>query len=105
MHTKKGTIWSQTSPQSMVCQTRQVHPAQGFKKGNADSTLYIKIEQDNMIIIEVHVNDIIFGSDDEILSQNILEVMQKEFEMSMLGDLGFLLGLQISQKENGIFIS
>ena len=58
-----------------------------------------------MVIIEVYVDDIIFGSDDERLSQNFSEVMQKEFEMSMLGELGFFLGLQISQKENGIFIS
>ena len=42
---------------------------QGFKKGNVDNTLYIKIEKDNMIIIEVYVDDIIFGSDDEQLSQ------------------------------------
>ncbi len=58
-----------------------------------------------MIIIKVYVDDIIFGSDDEQLSQEFSEVMQREFEMSMIGELGFFLGLQISQKENGIFIS
>ena len=52
-----------------------------------------------MIIIEVYVDDIIFGSDNERLSRNFSEVMQKEFEMSMLGELGFFLGLQIYQKK------
>ncbi len=39
------------------------------------------------------------------MSRGASKVMQKEFEMSMLGELGFFLGLQISQKESGIFIS
>ena len=58
-----------------------------------------------MIIIEVYVDDIIFGSDNERLSRNFSNVMQKEFEMSMLGESGFFLGLQISHKENGILFS
>ena len=58
-----------------------------------------------MIIIEVYVDDIIFGSDDDRLSQQFSKDMQKEFEMSLLGELRFFLGLQISQQENGIFIS
>ena len=48
---------------------------QGFKKGNADNTLCIKIEQDNMIIIEVYVDDIILGSDDEEMSQKFSKDM------------------------------
>jgi hypothetical protein len=41
---------------------------QGFRRGNADSNLYIKVDQVNMIIIEMYVDDIIFGSDDDRLS-------------------------------------
>ena len=78
---------------------------QGFKKGSADSNLYIKIENEHMIIIEVYVDDIIFGSDDDRLSRQFSKDMQKEFEMSLLSKLRFFLGLQISQQENGIFIS
>ena len=58
-----------------------------------------------MIIIEVYVDDIIFGSDDDGLSQKFAKDMQSEFEMSLLGELNFFLGLQISQLEDGIFIS
>ena len=58
-----------------------------------------------MIISEVYVDNIIFGSDDDRLSQQFSKIMQKEFEMSLLGELRFFLGLQISQQENGIFIS
>jgi len=65
----------------------------------------MKIKHENMIIIEVYVDDIIFGSDDDSLSQRFSKNMQKEFEMSLLDELRFFLGHQISQQENGIFIS
>ena len=66
---------------------------QGFKRGNVDSNLYIKMDKNNMIIIEVYVDDIIFGCDDDRLSQQYAKDMQREFEMSLLGELNFFLGL------------
>ena len=48
-----------------------------------------------MIIVEVYVDDIIFGSDDEKMSNDFARRMQQEFEMSILGELNFFLGLQI----------
>jgi hypothetical protein len=78
---------------------------QGFRRGNADSNLYIKVDQGSMIIIEVYVDDIIFGSDDDRLSQKFSKDMHNEFEMSLLGELNFFLGLHISQLDEGIFIS
>ena len=57
----------------------------------------------------VYVDNIIFGSDLQILSVNFSLEMKKEFEMSMLGELAillaFLLGLQVSQSERGNFTS
>eukprot|EP00253_Pinus_taeda_P025598 PITA_25598 len=50
-------------------------------------------------------DDIIFGSNEEEMSQSFALVMQKEFEMSLLGELTYFLGLQIQQKEGGIFLS
>jgi hypothetical protein len=51
------------------------------------------------------VDDIIFGSDDDRLSKKFSKDMQNEFEMSLLGELTFFLGLYISQLDEGIFIS
>jgi hypothetical protein len=78
---------------------------QGFKKGNADNNLYIKVTQDIILLIEVYVDDIIFGSDDDRLSQKFAKDIHNEFEMSLLGELSFFLGLQICQRNQGIFIS
>ena len=57
-----------------------------------------------MIIVEVYVDDIIFGSDNEKMSKEFAKLMQQEFEMSMLGELNFFLGLQIIQSKDGIFL-
>ena len=55
-----------------------------------------------MIIIEVYVADIIFGSDDDMTSQKFSKDMQSEFEMSLLGELTFFLGLHIFYLDDGI---
>jgi len=78
---------------------------QGFIKGSTDSILYIKIDNDKLLILFVYVDDIIFGSNEEDMSQNFSLVMQKEFEMSMLGELTYFLGLQFQQNKDGIFLS
>ena len=62
------------------------------------------MDQDSMIIIKVYVDDIIFESDDDRMSQKFAKDMKNEFEMSLLGELTFFLGLQISQLEKCIFI-
>lgn len=66
--------------------------------------LYVQIDKDNLTIVEVYVDDIIFGSNDYQLSKNFATKMKSEFEMSLLGELTYFLGLQISQQEKGIFI-
>ena len=77
----------------------------GFIKGSTDSNLYIKIDNDKLLILVVYVDDIIFGSNEEDMSQNFSLVMQKEFETSMLGELTYFLGLQIQQNKDDIFLS
>jgi hypothetical protein len=71
--------------------------------GIPDSNLCIKVEQGGMIIIEVYVDDIIFGSDDDILSQTFSKYMNNEFERSLLGEITLFLGLQIYYLDEGIF--
>ena len=63
------------------------------------------MDKESMIIIEVYVDDIILRSDNEILRRQFAKYMQSEFEMSLLGELNFFLGLHISQLNDEIFIS
>jgi hypothetical protein len=76
-----------------------------FRKGSAGNNLYIKVSQGNILLIEVYVDDIMFGSDDDRLSQKFAKDRQNEFEMSLLREISFFLGLQIRQSNQGIFIS
>jgi hypothetical protein len=54
------------------------------------------VDRDNIFIIELYVDDIIFGSDDDNMSKKFSKDMHNEFEMSLLGGLTLFLGLQIS---------
>lgn len=58
-----------------------------------------------MIVAQVYVDDIIFGSTKDELAHSFSKLMQEEFEMSMIGELTHFIGLQIRQQELGIFLS
>ena len=77
----------------------------GFKKGSVDSNLYIKHEGDDLLIVLVYVDDIIFGCTNNSSVKWFANSMQSVFEMSMIGELSYFLGLQISQKPEGLFLS
>jgi hypothetical protein len=68
-----------------------------FRKGSAYNNLYIKVTQDSILLIEFYVDEIIFGSNDERLSQKFAKDMQNEFEISLLREQSFFLGLYIRQ--------
>jgi hypothetical protein len=78
---------------------------QGFRKGNENNNPYIKVDQDNILIMEFYVDGIIFISDDDTMSRKFSKDMQNEFEMSLPDEFTFLLGLQICQHDKCIFIS
>jgi hypothetical protein len=74
-------------------------------KGSTDNNLYIKVTQGSILLIEIYVDDIVFGSTNDRFSHKFAKDMQNEFEMSLLGELSFFPGLQICQRNQGIFIS
>ena len=77
----------------------------GLKQGRTDTTLFRKTYNSDLLIVQVYVDDIIFSATKVKMCQEFSNLMQSEFEMSMMGELGFFLGLQIKQHPNGIFIS
>ncbi|KAJ9561586.1 hypothetical protein OSB04_006746 [Centaurea solstitialis] len=79
--------------------------SKGFKKGSVDSTLFIMKEGDHIVVIQVYVDDIIFGSTSKDLCKKFETIMTQEFKMSMMGGINFFLGLQVKQFTDGIFIN
>ncbi|GKB06731.1 putative ribonuclease H-like domain-containing protein [Tanacetum coccineum] len=77
----------------------------GFQRGQIDKTLFIKIVKSDILLVQVYVDDIIFGSTRKELCTEFEKIMHKRFQMSSMGELTFFLGLQVTQKNDGIFIS
>ncbi|GJZ61409.1 retrovirus-related pol polyprotein from transposon TNT 1-94 [Tanacetum coccineum] len=76
-----------------------------YKMGMVDNTLFTKKKSSNLIIVQIYVDDIIFGSTCQDMCDKFAKIMHDEFEMSMMGELNFFLGLQIKQMEDGIFFN
>jgi hypothetical protein len=102
---KKALYGLKQAPRAWYSRLDKYLHQQGFSKGSADSNLYTKTENDKLLIVVVYVDDIIFGSNEESMSQKFASDMQQEFEMSLLGELTFFLGLQVQQATDGIFLS
>jgi hypothetical protein len=58
----------------------------------------------DVLIVQVYVDDIVFGGSSNSLIARFAEDMSREFEMSMMGELQFFLGLQIKQSKEGSFV-
>nr|GEZ59121.1 hypothetical protein [Tanacetum cinerariifolium] len=77
----------------------------GFQRGTIDQTLFIRRQRGDFILVQVYVDDIIFGSSNPQLCREFEALMHAKFQMSAMGELNFFLGLQVLQKEDGIFLS
>ncbi|GJV66996.1 retrovirus-related pol polyprotein from transposon TNT 1-94 [Tanacetum coccineum] len=77
----------------------------GFTKGIIDPTLFTRRHGEDILLVQVYVDDIIFGSTNPDFSKCFANLMKNNFEMSMMGELKFFLGLQVHQSPRGIFIS
>jgi hypothetical protein len=75
-----------------------------FKIGKVDTTLFTKRIGKDLFVCQIYVDDIIFGSTNESFCEEFGKIMSKEFEMSMIGELSFFLGLQIKLLKDVIFI-
>nr|GEW23363.1 retrotransposon protein, putative, unclassified [Tanacetum cinerariifolium] len=77
----------------------------GFTKGIVDPTLFTRCHGGDILRVQVYVDDIIFGSTNPDFLKCFANLMKNNFEMSMMGELKFFLGLQVYQSPCGIFIS
>ncbi|KAI3746135.1 hypothetical protein L6452_08557 [Arctium lappa] len=77
----------------------------GFERGIIDKTLFIKRSKKDILLVQIYMDDIIFGSTKDQMCRDFEKLMHKSFKMSSMGELTFFLGLQVKQKKDGIFIS
>nr|GEY34073.1 putative ribonuclease H-like domain-containing protein [Tanacetum cinerariifolium] len=77
----------------------------GFQRGTIDQTLFIRRHRGDFILVQVYVDDIMFGSSNPQLCREFEAPMHEKFQMSAMGELNIFLGLKVLQKEDGIFLS
>ncbi|KAJ9553109.1 hypothetical protein OSB04_017154 [Centaurea solstitialis] len=77
----------------------------GYSKGKIDNTLFVKREGEHIMLVQIYVDDIIFGSTCPNFCDTFSKLMMTRYEMSMMGELNFFLGLQVKQLSAGIFIN
>ena len=69
-----------------------------------DTTLFTKDIGKDLFVCQIYVDDIIYGSTNPSFCEEFGEMMSREFDMSMIGELSFFLGLQIKQLKEGTFV-
>ena len=92
------------APRAWYERLRDFLISKGFKIGKVDTTLFTKDIGKDLFVCQIYVDDIIFGSTNPSFCEEFGEMMSREFEMSMIGELSFFLGLQIKQLKEGTFV-
>nr|GEZ61477.1 hypothetical protein [Tanacetum cinerariifolium] len=77
----------------------------GFQRSTFDQTLFNRKHRGDFLLVQVYVDDIIFGSSNPQLCREFEALMHEKFQMSAMGELTFFLGLQVLQKKDGNFLS
>ncbi|GKE41510.1 retrovirus-related pol polyprotein from transposon TNT 1-94, partial [Tanacetum coccineum] len=104
-HLKKALYGLNQAPRTWYDELSNFLLSKGFSKGSIDPTLFITKHGEDILLVQIYVDDIIFGSTNTKLSKRFEKLMHNKFEMSMMGELKFFLGIQIHQSPRGIFIN
>jgi hypothetical protein len=101
---KKTLYGLKQEPRAWYERLRDFLLSKGFKMGKVDTTLFTKKIGQDLFVLQIYVDDIIFGSTNQDYCEEFGKMMANKFEISMIGELSYFLGLQIKQLKNGIFV-
>jgi hypothetical protein len=69
-----------------------------------DKALFTLKHDNDFLPVQIYVDNIIFCGSSHVLVSNFQEMIEKKFQMSMIGELTFFLGIQVKQIKQGIFV-
>jgi spore maturation protein CgeB len=98
-------LYGLQAPRAWYERLRDFLLSKGFKIGKVDTILFTKKIGIDMFVLQIYVDDIIFGSTNQDFCEEFRKIMANEFEMSMIRELGYFLGLQIKKMKNDTFVS
>ncbi|GJZ77319.1 retrovirus-related pol polyprotein from transposon TNT 1-94 [Tanacetum coccineum] len=102
---KKALYGLKEAPKAWYDELSNFLMSKGFTKGTIDPTLFMIRYGKDILLVQIYVDDIIFGSTNPKFSKRFEKLMHSIFEMSLMGKMKFFLGLQIHQSPRGIFIN
>jgi hypothetical protein len=76
----------------------------GYEMGSVDKTLFTLKHDTDFLLVQIYVDDIIFGDSSHTLVSRFQETMENEFQIFMMGDLTFFLGIQVKQMKQDNFV-
>jgi hypothetical protein len=76
----------------------------GYVMGSVDEPLFTLNHDTDFLLVQIYVDDIIFGGSSHTLVSRFQEIMKSEFQMSMMGELTFFLSIQVKQTKQGTFV-
>ena len=65
----------------------------GFKRGSVDTTLFIRNDKNSFVVAQIYVDNIVFGATNDSFTHSFTDEMKAMFEMNMVGELTYFLGL------------
>jgi hypothetical protein len=83
------------APRDRYGRLRRFQFERGFEMGKVDQTFFLLKQGKDILIVQVYMDDIVFGDSSNSLVARFAEDISSEFEMSMMGELQFFLSLQI----------
>nr|GEW68938.1 retrovirus-related Pol polyprotein from transposon TNT 1-94 [Tanacetum cinerariifolium] len=104
-HLKKALYGLKQAPRAWYDELFNFLVSKWFSKCSIDPTLFITKHMRDILLVQIYVDDIIFGFTNPKLSKQFESLMHNKFEMSMIGELKFFLGIQIHESPRGIFIN
>ncbi|GKB31777.1 retrovirus-related pol polyprotein from transposon TNT 1-94, partial [Tanacetum coccineum] len=102
---KKALYGLKQAPRAWYDELSNFLVSKGFSKGYVNPTLFITKYGKDIFLVQIYVDDIIFGFTNPKLSKNFEKLMHNKFEMSIMGELNFFLGIPIHKSPRGIFIN
>ncbi|GJY03009.1 retrovirus-related pol polyprotein from transposon TNT 1-94 [Tanacetum coccineum] len=102
---KKALYGLKQAPRAWYDKLSRFLMSTGFSKGVVDPTLFTRKTGKHILLVQIYVDDIIFASTNPKSCETFAKEMSSTFKMSMMGQMSFFLGLQVSQNPRGIFIN
>jgi hypothetical protein len=101
---KRALYGLKQAPRAWYGRLRGFLLSRGFVMGTVDRTLFLLKQGNDLLVVQIYVDDIVFGGPSHNLVAKFVDEMSREFEMSMMSQLQYFLGLQIKQVKDGTFV-